>query len=116
MSDPWTRMLFQQMLNAAALGNLVPLGRAAAINGGIDPETGETVRDPTFSEALFLAVDCADYAAVPPGRTGRQQLDVWLDTAATAGIDDLRAGDPFYGDLPCLFWPDTGAPATRPAP
>jgi hypothetical protein len=116
MSDPWTRMLFQQMLNAAMVGDLVPLGRAAAINTGVDPETGDVMHDPTFSEALYYAVDCADYAAVPPGSTGRRQLDVWLDTAAATGIDGLRTGDPFYTDLMCLFWPDAGAPAARPAP
>ena len=113
MSDPWSREQFQQALNAAAEDNDVPLARIAALSAGADAETGAVHDDPTFSGALYYAVQCADYDVVPQGSTGRAELDVWLAAAGTAGIDQRRLGALFYQDLPCLFWPETGA---TPAP
>ena len=115
MSDPWSRQQFQQVLNAEANGNPVPLIRLASASAGLDPETGVPVDDPSFSTALFFAVQCADYDVVPEGSTGREQLDVWLEAGRTAGVDQLRLGDVFYSDLPCLFWPETGAVPAPPA-
>ena len=100
VSEPTTRMALQQALNAAARDNLVPLARLSAAMASTDPDTGEFVPDPAFSDALYYAVQCADYDVVPEGSSGRQQLDVWLDAAAAAGVPDLRLGDPVYGDLP----------------
>jgi pimeloyl-ACP methyl ester carboxylesterase len=114
MSDPRTREQLQQALNAAANDNDVPLARIAAAGAGADPDTGVVYDDPAFSTALYYAVECADYDVVPPGSTGRGQLDVWLDAAHTAGIDHARLGEIFYQDVPCLFWPEAGA--TPPAP
>ena len=109
MSDPFSRDQFAQALNAATHDNDVPLARIAALSAGADPDTGTVYDDPTFSGALYYAVQCADYDVVPPGSTGRAQLDVWLAAAGTAGIDQRRLGPLFYQDLPCLFWPETGA-------
>lgn len=106
VSSPYTRTQFQRALNSAVLGDDVPLARLADSSGLVDA---------SFSEALYLAVECEDYDFVPPGGSGRTQLDAWLDGAVRAGIDDLRLGDVFYGDLPCLFWPQDGVPAVRPA-
>jgi pimeloyl-ACP methyl ester carboxylesterase len=116
LSEPYGRAALQQALNAAARDNLVPLARLAASGDASDPATGEFVPDPTFSEGLYFAVQCADYDVVPPNGSGREQVDVWLDAAAAAGVPDLRLADPAYGDLPCLFWPDGGARPTRPDP
>jgi len=115
MSDPWSREQFAQALNAAGNDNDVPLARLAALGAGADPETGTVYDDPTFSGALYYAVQCADYDVVPPGSTGRAQLDVWLAAAGTAGIDQRRLGSLFYQDLPCLFWPESGALPAPPA-
>ena len=114
MSDPWSREQFQQALNSAGNDDAVPLDRLADASYGADPQTGEVVDDPAFSSGLYYAVQCADYDVVPAGSTGRAQLDRWLDGARTAGIDQARLGDIYYQDLPCLFWPGTGAPALRP--
>nr|WP_281372154.1 alpha/beta fold hydrolase [Modestobacter versicolor] len=117
MSDPWSRQQFQQAVNAAATGNLVPLARLASAAAAADPDTGAVANDPFFSDALYYAVQCADYDVVPAGSTGRAQLDVWLETGRAAGIDQARLDDVFYQDLPCLFWPETGAaPITPPTP
>ena len=116
MSEVTTRMTFQQAVNAATRDNVVPLARIVLALQGGEPGGGAFVPDPAFSDALYYAVQCADYDAVPAGRTGREQLDVWLDAVDTAGTDELRLGDGVYGDLPCLFWPDGGVVPTRPEP
>ena len=116
VSEPTTRTMFQQALNAAARDNLVPLARIALALRGGEPDNGWFVPDPAFSDALYYAVQCADYDVVPEGRSAREQLDVWLDTVDVAGIDELRLGEVAYGDLPCLFWPDGGVVPTRPDP
>jgi pimeloyl-ACP methyl ester carboxylesterase len=116
VGDPSSRMVLQQALNAAARDNLVPLARLVSAVSATDPATGAFVPDPTFSDALYFAVQCADYDVVPGSSSGREQLDVWLDAAAAAGVPDLRLGAPAYGDLPCLFWPDGGARPGRPEP
>lgn len=115
LSDPSSREQLQQALNAAANDNPVPLARLAAASWSADPDTGVVQEDPSFSPGLYFAVQCADYDVVPPGSTGRAQLDVWLETARTAGIDRERLGEVFYQDLPCLFWPETGATPSPPA-
>ena len=116
LSDPGSRSALQGALNAAAGGNLVPLARLVAASWGADPEDGTAYVDPGFSPALYFAVDCTDYDSVPAGSTGRAELDAWLDVAVAQGVDQQRLGDTFYGALPCLFWPDSGATAARPAP
>ena len=109
------RMVLQQALNAAARDNFVPLARIVSAASAADPDTGGFVPDPAWSDALYYAVQCSDHDVVPEGSTGREQLDLWLD-AAEAGVADLRLDDTVYAGLPCLFWPDGGAVATRPEP
>ena len=116
LSDPVSRMTLQQALNAAARDNLVPLARLADAVTGSDPAAGGFLPDPAFSDALYFAVQCTDYDVVPANGSGREQLDVWLDAAAGAGVPGLRLGEPAYQDLPCLFWPDGGVAPTRPDP
>ena len=110
------RMLLQRAVTAAAGGNLVPLARLAYSSVYVDPETLEVDVDPGWSDATFYAVECQDYAFLPDAGTPRERLDAWLDEGAAAGIDDLRLGSIFYGDLPCLFWPEQPADVPRPAP
>ena len=116
LSDPASRTALQSALNAAAAGNLVPLARLVAVTWGADPEDGTVYADPGFSPALSFAVDCTDYDGVPAESSGRTELGEWLDVAVAQDVDGLRLGNPFYGALPCLFWPDGGPAAARPAP
>ena len=116
VSEPALRTMLQQALNAATNDNLVPLARLASAASGADPDTGAVLPDPTFSDALYYAVQCADYDVVPEHSSGRLELDAWLDAAAAAGVGQQRLGDVAFGDLPCLFWPDGGAVPTRPEP
>ncbi|MCA0145780.1 alpha/beta fold hydrolase [Blastococcus sp. LR1] len=114
MSAPHQRLRFARTVNAAVEGDPLPLALLAAAGAGADPTTGEVVADPSFSPALYLAVECQDFPFVPEGSTPRDELAVWLDEAAAAGVEDLRLPDVYYGDLPCLFWPRGDAPAPAP--
>ncbi|WP_139206214.1 alpha/beta fold hydrolase [Blastococcus sp. DSM 46786] len=115
LSSPHARRQLQRALNAAAGGDELPLARLAAATAGADPETGEVAVDPSFSPALFYAVECQDYPTVPDGSTGRAELDRWLDSAAADGVAGVRLDDVYYGDLPCLFWPRGEEPVRPPA-
>nr|WP_239520835.1 alpha/beta fold hydrolase [Blastococcus saxobsidens] len=116
MSVPYMRVQLQRALNAAVEGDELPLARLAAANVGADPNTGEVLPDPSFSYALFLAVECTDHPFVPEGRSSREELDAWLDGAAEAGVAGIRLDDIYYADLPCLFWPRSGEPVPPPPP
>ena len=107
-----SRMLLLRALAAAARDNLVPLARLVYTDLSLDPETQEPILDPTYSDAVYYAVECADY-------------DYFSGTPAERAQAYLRAGDTvdeavphlssiFYGDLPCVFWP--ARPDPRPAP
>jgi pimeloyl-ACP methyl ester carboxylesterase len=103
------RMIFLRALAAAETrDDLVPLARVLYDSLYLYPETLEPVPDPTYSDAVYYAVECDDY-----------------DYGAAQ--EYLQAGDPveaslprlasiFYGDLPCAFWPEDGFDPGRPEP
>jgi pimeloyl-ACP methyl ester carboxylesterase len=107
-----SRGMLLRALAGAARDDLVPLARLVYQDLGLDPETQEPILDPTYSDATYYAVECADY-------------DYFSGTPAERAQAYLRAGDAvdqavprlssiFYGDLPCVFWPVL--PDPRPAP
>jgi pimeloyl-ACP methyl ester carboxylesterase len=101
------RMLALRALAGYARDNsLAPMARLLYDALGLDPETLEAIPDPSYSDAVYYAVECQDYFY------GSAQ-------------DYLGAGELapqkyftsiFYGDLPCSFWPNTSTSPTRPAP
>ena len=103
------RMIFLRALAAAdTRDDLVPLARVLYDSLYLYPETLEPVSDPTYSDAVYYAVECNDY-----------------DYGSAEEF--FRAGDPveaalprlasiFYGDLPCAYWPADGFAPGRPAP
>ncbi|HTP09531.1 MAG TPA: alpha/beta hydrolase, partial [Anaerolineae bacterium] len=109
------RMLFNRALAAlASRDDAVPLARLLYLSLGLDPQTLDAVPDPSYSDAIYYAVECQDYGY--PGATPDEKADNYL-----------RAGDPieaaiphlaslFYGDLPCAYWPNATTNLTRPAP
>ena len=105
------RMMFLRALAAqSGRGDLVPLLRLLYLNLGIDAETEAVIEDPTYSDAIYYAVECLDYHY--PGSTPDEKAQAFF----TAG-DDLnpgRLGILFFGDLPCAFWPNANEDATRP--
>jgi len=108
VSDPYSRTALQEALNEGLDGEFESLATLAA----------PAPVDDTFSDALFLAVECQDFDFVPRDGSGRAELDDWLDAAAEVGADGMRLGAVFYNDLSCLFWPGVADTADfeRPAP
>lgn len=110
------RMQLLRVLTAALNGNVVPLARMALQYVYLDPETLDVVPDPSWSDALFYAVECQDYAFYPDAGSPRDRLDAWLADHVAGVNDELRLGDVALGDLPCLYWPSQRDDSERPAP
>ena len=108
------RMLLERALAGAARGDLVPLARLLYPNLGLDPQTGQVIPDPSYSDAIYYTVECQDYAyyAGEPGHRADQYLRA--GDAVEASIP--RLASIFYGDLPCAFWPGSATDPSRPAP
>ncbi len=111
---PFDRSQFLRDLTAASNGDYVPLARAAYDAIVVDPETLQAIPDPTYSDAMYYATECQDYAFYPGLGDTTARLNAWLDAGKAAGINDLRLGATFYGDMPCLYWP--AQPKTDPRP
>ena len=114
--SPGDRQMLLRAIAAASNENYTPLARIAYDSIGVDPETLVAEEDATWSDAMYYAVECQDYAFFPEGGTPEERLGAWLDAGASSGINGLRMGTSFYGDLPCLYWPSATARTQRPAP
>ncbi len=110
------RELLQRAIAAASRENYVPLARLAYDAIVIDPDSLEAIPDPTYSDAMYYAVECQDYAFLPDAGDSNARLNAWMADGAAAGVNDLRLGSVYYGDLPCLYWPAQPTSAARPAP
>jgi pimeloyl-ACP methyl ester carboxylesterase len=108
------RMLFQRALAAASRGDLVLLARLLYQQLGADPQTLEAIPDPTYSDALFYAVECLDYGDYTG--TPDERANTFLDEGKAVEQALPRFASNFYGDLPCVFWPGTEGPVARPEP
>jgi pimeloyl-ACP methyl ester carboxylesterase len=110
-----TRMIFLRALAAYSRNeDLAPMARILYDSLVLDPETLAAIPDPAGSDAVYYGVECQDYGF----------FSGTPDERATAF---LRAGDAidatvphfstiFYGDMPCVFWPNARQDNTRPAP
>ena len=97
------RMLFVRALAAqSGRGDVVPLLRLLYPNLGTDPLDESIIEDPSWSDAIYYAVECQDYSY--PGDNPEDVVDSFFE--AGADFDNLRLGSIFYGDLPCAFWPN----------
>lgn len=110
-----SRMLFLRALAAYSRNaDLVPLARTLYDSLSLDPATQQAIPDPSYSDAVYYSVECQDYGFF--SGTSEQRAEAWL----RAG-DEIDSSVPyfstiFYGDLPCVFWPNARADNTRPAP
>jgi pimeloyl-ACP methyl ester carboxylesterase len=104
------RMLLQRALAAAARDDLAPLARLLYQSLGLDPETLEAIPDPTYSDAVYYAVECLDYAHFSGAPDERARAYLRAGDAVDSGVP--RLSSIFYGDLPCAFWPASSQPRT----
>jgi pimeloyl-ACP methyl ester carboxylesterase len=110
----YDRMLLGRALAQAVRGQLAPLARLAFLSLGQDPETLDAIPDPSWSDAMFYAVECTDYD-YRSGSPAESAL-AYLQAGRRARMDRVRLGSVFYGDLPCAYWAAHPQTAERPAP
>jgi pimeloyl-ACP methyl ester carboxylesterase len=109
------RMIFLRALAAYARdGDLVPLARVLYDSLSVDPQTEAAVVDPSFSDAVYYGVECLDYAY--PGATQEERLRAYLDAGDVVEAGLPRFASIFYGDVPCVYWPNARTDAARPDP
>jgi pimeloyl-ACP methyl ester carboxylesterase len=109
------RMIFLRALAFyARSGDLVPMARVLYDALGVDPETEEAIIDPSFSDAIYYAVECQDYGYF--SGTPEQRAEAYLRAGDATDASLPRFASIFYGDLPCAFWPNARADVSRPAP
>ncbi|HLF44240.1 MAG TPA: alpha/beta hydrolase [Acidimicrobiia bacterium] len=107
------RMLFNRALAArSGRGDLIPLLRLLYPNLGTDPQDESIIEDPSWSDAIYYAVECLDYNFA--GDSPQDVVDSFFE--AGASYDGRRLGSIFYGDLPCAFWPTRNTDLERPEP
>jgi pimeloyl-ACP methyl ester carboxylesterase len=114
--SPTDRFLLQRALAAASDGNLVPLARIAYASIAVNPDTQKAVPDPTYSDAMYYAVECQDYVYQADKGSADERLAGFLGDAQALGVADARFGGVYYDDMPCLYWPNRPAADPRPAP
>ena len=111
---PDDRSQFLRDLAAATQGDYIPMARAAYDSIVVDPETLEAIPDPTYSDAMYYATECQDYAFYLGAGSPETRLNAWLDAGEKLGINKLRLGSTFYGDVPCIYWPAQPKSDARP--
>ena len=115
MYSETARMIFLRTLASyARTGDLVPMARILYDALGLDPETLDAIPDPSFSDAIYYAVECQDYGY--PGATPEQRAEIYLRAGDAYDSSLPRFSSIFYGDLPCAFWPNATENTERPAP
>jgi hypothetical protein len=93
---------------------VAPLARLLYLNLGLDPQTLAVVPDPSWSDGMFYAVECQDYSL--PGKTPREKADRYMQAGREVVATVPRLASIFFGDLPCVYWPNAVANLARPEP
>jgi pimeloyl-ACP methyl ester carboxylesterase len=109
-----SRLIFQRALAGASQGDMVPLARVLYDSLYVDPETLTPKVDPTNSDAVYYAVECQDYSFFEG--TPQERAEAYMQSGDEIEAAGLRLSSAFYGDLPCVFWPDVPEQIERPAP
>ena len=110
----YDRMTLQRAIAQASRGQLLPLARLDYLSLGQDPETLGAIVDPSWSDAMYYAVECMDYDYW--AGSAQASAQAFLAAGAKAGMASVRLGSIFYGDLPCAYWPVHPASSQRPPP
>lgn len=110
-----TRMIFLRALAVYSRNqDIVPMARILYDSLYIDPETLTAIPDPTFSDAIYYAVECQDYAYFDG--TPEERAEAYLRAGDALDTSMPFFSSVFYGDLPCVFWKQASTETTRPAP
>jgi hypothetical protein len=80
----------------------------------LDPETLAPITDPTFSDAVYYAVECQDYEFF--SGTPEQRAEAYLRSGDSLDSSLPSFASGYYGDLPCVFWPRGDSEPETPAP
>lgn len=113
LSPTYDRMLLQRAMAQASRGELLPLARLLYPALGQNQETLAAVPDPTWSDAMYYAVECMDYAF--GSGTASERAAAYLAAGEAAEVARYRLGSGFYLDLPCAYWPVYPDSEERPA-
>ncbi|MEW6239263.1 MAG: alpha/beta fold hydrolase [Chloroflexota bacterium] len=109
------RMIFLRALAAYARDeDLIPLARVFYSSLLLDPESLEAIPDPSYSDAVYYAVECQDYGYF--SGTPEERAEAYLRAGDATDASLPRFASIFYGDMPCPFWPNATDDTSRPAP
>ncbi len=109
------RMMFLRALAAYSRSeDLVPMARILYDSLSVDPETLKPIPDPSWSDAIYYAVECQDYSYY--SGTPDERAEAYLRAGDAVDASMPRMSAIFYGDFPCVFWPNAKQEDTRPAP
>jgi pimeloyl-ACP methyl ester carboxylesterase len=106
---PESRRDLMAALGAAySKGDYVPFLTTSYSAAGIDDVDGQGAigtanADPDISDAIYYAVTCSDYGHESPDEATR--LENYLAAGRELRAQNPRITSPFFGDLPCVFWP-----------
>lgn len=115
MYSETARMIFLRALASyARTGDLVPMARILYDSLALDSETLDAIPDPSFSDAIYYAVECQDYSYA--GNTPEQRAEAYIRAGDAIDSSLPRFSSIFYSDLPCAFWPNGAEKTERPAP
>ncbi len=115
MYSEFDRELFQRAMAAASRGDVWWMARLDYAGLVQDPDTLQAIPDPSYSDALYYAVECVDYGYFTNAGTPDLQADAYLKYGHDHGVDRTRLAADFYGDLPCVYWPAQPRRDARPA-
>lgn len=107
VGTPETRLGLQKALGAAfKQHDFMPLLKlsydSAELDGDTAPKEGTAGADPDMSDAMYYAFTCNDYGLDASTEAAREKL--YLE-AGRKLWSDARVLAPYYGDLPCMYWP-----------
>jgi pimeloyl-ACP methyl ester carboxylesterase len=109
------RMIFLRALAAYARNDdLAPMARILYDSLSLDPETLAAVPDPSYSDAVYYAVECRDYAYF--SGTVEERALAYMRSGDELDASLPRFASVFYGDLPCVFWPNARSDPAHQAP
>lgn len=113
-SESARMILLRALASYARDESLVPLARILYDALGLDPETLEAIPDPSYSDAMYYAVECQDYGYSSGTPTERAEAYLRAGDALDSSLP--RFASIFYSDMPCAFWPNAATKTDRPAP